>query len=250
AQRGTLQKPCGTRNTGPASGPALGPELFSRDLSQTFIFLDQKIEKPAEPESKGVPIGFKVPADVPTGGIALVGARVITMGADKAAGVIENGTIVVDRNRIVQVGSSSAVKPPSGTNVIDVSGKTIIPGLIDVHAHVDSENDGILAESSWPLVANLAFGVTTSHDPSNDTEMVFTNAELIRAGVKLGPRLFSTGTILYGAETAFKAVVESYEDALSHLRRMKSVGAFSVKSYNQQRRDARQMIIKAGRELQ
>ena len=54
-------------------------------------------------------------------------------------------------------------------------------------------------------MANLAFGVTTTHDPSNDTETVFSNAELIRAGTKLGPRLFSTGTILYGAETPFKA---------------------------------------------
>jgi imidazolonepropionase-like amidohydrolase len=67
--------------------------------------------------------------------------------------------------------------------------------------------------------------------------------------MKLGPRLFSTGSILYGAETPYKAVVDTYEDALSHLRRQKAAGAFSVKSYNQQRRDARQMIIKAAREL-
>jgi imidazolonepropionase-like amidohydrolase len=125
-----------------------------------------------------------------------------------------------------------------------------MPGIIDAHAHVGGEGDGILAEGSWPLLANLAFGVTTSHDPSNDTETVFSNAELIRAGMKLGPRVFSTGTILYGAETPFKAIVASYDDALSTLRRNKAFGAFSVKSYNQQRRDARQMIIKAARELQ
>jgi imidazolonepropionase-like amidohydrolase len=125
-----------------------------------------------------------------------------------------------------------------------------MPGIIDVHGHLGGESSGLISESSWPLAANLAFGVTTAHDPSNDTETVFTNAELIRAGAKLGPRVFSTGTILYGAETPFKSVVESYEDALSHLRRQKAAGAFSVKSYNQQRRDARQMIIKAARELQ
>jgi len=115
---------------------------------------------------------------------------------------------------------------------------------------VGGESSGLLAQSSWPLAANLAFGVTTSHDPSNDTVTVFTNAELVRAGKKLGPRLFSTGTILYGAETPFKAVVESYEDALSHMRRMKAAGAISVKSYNQQRRDSRQMLVKAARELE
>src|SRR5690349_23874176 len=54
----------------------------------------------------------------------------------------------------------------------------------------------------------------------------------------------------YGRKTRFKAVIENYDDALSHLRRQRSMGAFSVKRYNQQRRDARQMIIKAARELQ
>ena len=127
-------------------------------------------------------------------------------------------------------------------------GKTIMPGIVDVHAHVGGEGDGILAQSSWPLLANLAFGVTTSHYPSNDSETVFSNAELIRAGAKLGPRLFSTGSILYGAETPFKAI-SNYEMRF-RICGGRRPGAFSVKSYNQQRRDARQMIIKAARELQ
>src|SRR5690606_36962949 len=59
-----------------------------------------------------------------------------------------------------------------------------------------------------------------------------------------------TGTILYGAEGNAKAITTSYQDALGHLRRMKAVGAFSVKSYNQPRRDARQQIIEAARELE
>jgi imidazolonepropionase-like amidohydrolase len=163
------------------------------------------------------------------------------------ANVIENGTVVVEGNRITAVGRNAAI--PAGAKRIDVAGKTIMPGIIDVHGHLGGEGDGILAQASWPLEANLAFGVTTSHDPSNDTETVFSNAELIRTGAKLGPRVFSTGTILYGAETPFKAVVNNYEDALAALRRQKAFGAFSVKSYNQQRRDARQMIIKAAREL-
>jgi imidazolonepropionase-like amidohydrolase/Tol biopolymer transport system component len=266
----------------------LGPEYFTRDMSRTFTFLaeaDAAAEKPAEPEAKGVPIGFTVKSDRPTGSIALVGARIITMAGiggrgsgagDHASGargrgseaggrgseagrgaglqareeVIENGTVLVEGNRIVAVGPSGSVTVPAAAKRIDAGGKTIMPGIIDVHAHVGGENDGLLAETTWPFVANLAYGVTTSHDPSNDTETVFTNSELIRAGKKLGPRLFSTGTILYGAETPFKAVVDTYEDALSHLRRIKAVGGFSVKSYNQQRRDARQMIIKAARELQ
>jgi imidazolonepropionase-like amidohydrolase/Tol biopolymer transport system component len=235
---------------------ALGPELFSRDLSGTFAFVEGGRPKPEPPAEKGIQIGFTAKGDVPSGSIALVGARVITMAGLKPGaiqgtpGVIDNATVLVEGNRITAVGPSSSVQVPAGARRVDVRGKTIMPGIIDVHAHISSESSGLLAQASWPLAANLAFGVTTSHDPSNDSETVFTNAELIRAGAKLGPRLYSTGTILYGAETPFKAVVESYEDALSHIRRQKAMGAISVKSYNQQRRDARQMLIKAARELE
>ncbi|HEX6976314.1 MAG TPA: amidohydrolase family protein [Vicinamibacterales bacterium] len=237
---------------------SMGPELFERDLSRTFTFLDQGLAKPDEPEAKGTPIGFAAKSDAPDGALALVGARIITAAGDRRAtlsgspvrdsGVIEKGTIVIEGNKITAIGANVAI--PANAKRVDVTGKTIMPGIIDVHGHVGGEGDGIVAEASWPLMANLAFGVTTSHDPSNDTETVFTNAELIRSGAKIGPRLYSTGTILYGAETPFKAVVDSYDDAMSHIRRQKAFGAFSVKSYNQQRRDARQMIIKAAREQQ
>jgi Tol biopolymer transport system component/imidazolonepropionase-like amidohydrolase len=223
---------------------SMGPDLYTRDLSKTFTFLDANLQTPDQPEAKGTNISFPAQADAPDGVIAFVGARIITASGD----TIENGTVVVEGNRITAVGRGVAI--PAGAKPIDVRGKTIMPGLVDVHGHVGGEGDGILAQASWPLEANLAFGVTTTHDPSNDTETVFSNAELLRAGMKLGPRLFSTGTILYGAETPFKAIVVNYEDALSALRRQKAFGAFSVKSYNQQRRDARQMIIKAARELQ
>jgi Tol biopolymer transport system component/imidazolonepropionase-like amidohydrolase len=233
----------------------LGPELFSRRLGQTFTFVEGAEAKAAEPEAKGIPIGFTARADKPEGSVALVGARIISMaglqpGPIKGTpGVIENGTIVIEGNRITAIGPSSSVRPPAGARRIDLKGKTIMPGIIDVHAHVGGEGAGLLAQANPSLMANLAFGVTTSHDPSNDSETVFTNAELIRAGAKLGPRLYSTGTILYGAETNFKAVVENYDDAVSHVRRQKALGAISIKSYNQQRRDVRQMLVKAAREL-
>jgi imidazolonepropionase-like amidohydrolase/Tol biopolymer transport system component len=224
---------------------SLGPDLFTRDLGRTFTFLDQNLQKGDEPEGKGTGISFTAKSDAPDGAIAFTGARIITANGDT---VIENGTVVVEGNRITGVGRTPRI--PAGAKRIDAAGKTIMPGIVDVHGHVGGEGDGILAQANWAFLANLAFGVTTSHDPSNDTETVFSNAELIRAGIKPGPRLLSTGTILYGAETPFKAIVNNYDDALSTLRRQKAFGAFSVKSYNQQRRDARQMIIKAARELQ
>lgn len=87
------------------------------------------------------------------------------------------------------------------------------------------------------------------HDPSVNSEMAFSNAEMLKAGRMVGPRLFSTGTILYGADGDFKAPVNSLDDARIALRRTKAWGAFSVKSYNQPRRDQRQQIIAAAREL-
>lgn len=228
----------------------LGSTYFTRDLTETFTFLAGGTAEASEPETEGVEIGFTARADRPSGVVAFVGGRVVTAAPDAAAhgatgGVIENGTVVVDGNRIVAVGPAAAVSVPAGAHVVDATGKTLIPGIVDVHAHLGSAGSGLPAEADWPYYANLAFGVTTSHDPSNSTEMIFTDAEMVRAGLKTGPRIFSTGTILYGAVTPFRSRVQSYEDALMHIRRQKASGAFSVKSYNQRRRDARQWLLQA-----
>jgi len=225
----------------------IGGEYFTRHLKDSFAFVEGAPDTIAPPDTAGVRIGLELATDVPTGKIALVGGRVITMKGDE---VIDGGTVLVDRNRIVAVGPTADVDVPDDYTVIDTRGKTLMPGLVDVHAHMWHSFTGISPQVSWLYLANLAFGVTTTHDPSNPTEMVFTHSEMVKAGEMLGPRVFSTGTILYGAEGDFKAVVGSYEDALSHLRRMKAVGAFSVKSYNQPRREQRQQIIKAARELE
>jgi imidazolonepropionase-like amidohydrolase/Tol biopolymer transport system component len=223
---------------------SLGPELYSRDLKDAFAFLDGAPEKlPSVPE-KGTNIGFSQAYDIPSGKLALTGARIITMRGDE---VIENGTLILDRNRIVAVGANVAV--PSDAKVIDVAGKTIMPGIIDVHWHGSMGSDQIIPQQNWIHYGALGFGVTTVHDPSNDTAEIFSAAEMARAGEIVAPRIFSTGTILYGAKGSFKAEIESLDDALSHLRRMKAAGAFSVKSYNQPRRDQRQQIIEAARQL-
>ena len=144
--------------------------------------------------------------------------------------------------------SAGAGGAPGDARVIDVSGKTIIPGLVDVHAHMGYGALDVTPQRYWPYYANLAYGVTTTHDPSASTQSVFAQSELVEAGLMLGPRIFSTGYILYGAENPNRAVIESLDDARAHLRRHAAVGAFSVKSYNQMRRDARQWIIQAARE--
>jgi hypothetical protein len=179
---------------------SLGPELFQRDLDRTFAYRTGNPDTVlTKPDTAGVHIGFRAETDRPTGALALVGATVISMRGDE---VIRDATVVVDRNRIVAVGPSASVQVPAGARRVDVAGRYIMPGIVDVHAHIFNGSSGIQPKTHWGYLANLAFGVTTMHDPSSGTEMVFSSSELLRSGRMVGPRLFSTGTILYGAEGA------------------------------------------------
>ncbi|MDF1865576.1 MAG: amidohydrolase family protein [Saprospiraceae bacterium] len=222
----------------------LGEEYFSDNLTERFKFLEGALDSLPPMDSVGLKFNLKVKSDKPTGQIAFTNARIITMEGDQ---VIEKGTVLVEGNIIKKVGAN--VRLPRDAKVIDCAGKTIMPGIMDVHAHSGNFRYGLSPQKQWEYYANMAYGVTTSHDPSANTEMVFAQSELIKAGKMIGPRLFSTGTILYGADGDFKAVVNSLEDAKSALRRTKAFGAFSVKSYNQPRREQRQQVMQAAREL-
>jgi imidazolonepropionase-like amidohydrolase len=125
-----------------------------------------------------------------------------------------------------------------------------MPGIVDVHSHMHYDALDVQTDQPWEYLVNLAYGVTAAHDPSASTELVFAQSELVRAGAMVGPHIFSTGYILYGAKNANKAEIESLDDARHHLKRLKAVGAFSVKSYNQPRRNQRQWIIQAARDEQ
>jgi imidazolonepropionase-like amidohydrolase/Tol biopolymer transport system component len=225
----------------------LGPKYFVRDIRNAFPFVVDGEDKTPPIDTAGVDIGLVLKTDIPDGKIAFKNVRIITMKGDE---VIDNGTIVIDQNKIAAIGKASDIQTPADAKVYDLGGKTIIPGMVDVHAHLHTSPDGISPQQDWNYYANLAFGVTTAHDPSSNTEMVFSQSEMLKAGNMVGPRVYSTGTILYGADGDFKAVINSLDDARSNVRRLKAVGAFSVKSYNQPRREQRQQIIEAARELQ
>ena len=228
----------------------LGDEYFSIDLNKRFAFLEGAPDTLPPLDTAGLKIGLKIKSDAPEGVIVLDKARIITMEGDQ---VIPNGILIVENNRIVFVGTAAEFKASriklNNPKVIDCRGKTIMPGMIDVHAHPGNFRFGLNPQKQWEYYAQLAYGVTTQHDPSVNSEMAFSNAELIKSGRMTGPRLFSTGTILYGADGDFKATINSLDDARSALRRTKAWGAISVKSYNQPRREQRQQVIAAAREL-
>ena len=192
-----------------------------------------------------IPVELTFEKEHPEGVVAYTQARIITMNGDE---VIENGTVIVNGNRIAEVGAANQVSIPEYAQTINLEGKTIMPGIVDVHAHMGYVALDITPDRLWEYEANLAYGVTTTHDPSASTQAVFALAEQVEAGRMIGPRIYSTGYILYGADNPNKALIESLDDARAHMRRHKAQGAISVKSYNQPRRNQRQWVLQAARE--
>ena len=230
---------------------SIGAQVKTAQVADLFRDTPKgKDEKDAgfTPPDAGIAIALTVEAAKPKGTVAFTGARVLTMAGD-GAGAIEDATIVIEGDRIVAVGPTAAMTLPAGTRTIDVTGKVIMPGLVDAHAHGPYGTGDLVPQQNWSHLQDLAMGVTTVHDPSSDASMVFAAAERQRAGKLLAPRIFSTGEIIYGAKSPeVYARIDSYEDALAHVRRIKAQGGISVKNYNQPRREQRQMVARAAAE--
>ncbi|MGB5581723.1 MAG: amidohydrolase family protein, partial [Woeseia sp.] len=224
---------------------SLGANLYSATIDALFAAKNEEGEGGYTPPVTGVSMSMRRTTDKPAAVVALTGARIITM-ADENGGVIEDGVIVTNGNRIAAVGTRDSVSIPAAAKVVDVSGRTIIPGLIDAHAH-GSQGADIIPQQNWSAYATLAFGVTTVHDPSNDATEVFAAAEMQREGRILAPRIYSTGDIVYGARSTYFAKIDSLEEASEHVRRLKAQGAISIKNYNQPRRNQRQQVTTAAR---
>jgi imidazolonepropionase-like amidohydrolase/dipeptidyl aminopeptidase/acylaminoacyl peptidase len=224
-----------------------GPTVYTADTAALFGAAPPAENAPKfQPPATGLSLSMEVAADRPDGTVALTGARIVTMAAANG-GIIDDGVIVVRGDRILAVGPRGQVAIPAGAKTVDVTGKTIIPGLVDAHAHGPQGQDDLIPQQNWAQIANLAMGTTTAHDPSARAAEIFAASEMQRAGKILGPRTFSTGEIVYGAKAAdVYAEINTFEDALAHVRRLKAQGAYSVKNYNQPRRDQRQMVVAAG----
>ncbi|HPI48113.1 MAG TPA: amidohydrolase family protein [Hyphomonadaceae bacterium] len=226
---------------------SLGPTLYSASIDQMMPLAPAKDDdKPSfKPPEAGINLSIPVTAAKPSGTTVLTGARIVTM-ANQQGGVIENGTIVIEGNRITMIGQTGTITVPAGSRTIDLAGKTIIPGMIDAHAHGAQGDDDIIPNQNWSAQAHLALGVTTVFDPSNAASEAFVSEEMQRAGLILGPRTFSTGEIVYGARSRGTLNdISDYDDALAHVRRLKVQGAAGIKNYNQPRRNQRQQVVAA-----
>ena len=208
--------------------------------AQLDTLLSDDYETPATSNN----LSMQVAHAKPDSAVALTNARVITMNSERS--VINNATVLIKGNRIESIIPDAPV--PVGYAEIDLAGKTIMPGIVDAHAHGPYAGDDIIPQQNWNLLAHLALGVTTVHNPSSSAKSAFAAAEYARAGRILGPRIFSTGEIVYGAKSTSWAPIDSLDDALAHVRRLAAQGAISVKNYNQPRREQRQQVIEAARQ--
>jgi imidazolonepropionase-like amidohydrolase len=185
-------------------------------------------------------ISITAQRDIPSGEVVLRGARAVTMRGNE---VIDNADILIRNNRIVAVGARGSVQVPGGARVIDVAGKTIVPGYVDTHAHLRAR--GIHRSENWSYVANLGYGVTTTRDPQTGTTDVLSYGDMVESGAVLGPRIYSTGPGVNAGEG-----IRSQEHARSVLKRYSEYyHTNTLKQYVAGNREVRQWVINAAREL-
>lgn len=219
-------------------------EKAKKDKAKTAEEKKEETDEKAEDKSykaNEIRVKVMVDKDMPEGQILLKGARLITMKGDE---IFEKGDILVENNRIKSIGKSGSIKVAKSVKVMDMRGKTIVPGFIDTHAHM-WPNWGIHKNQIWIYAANLAYGVTTTRDPQTATTDVLTYADMVDAGDMLGPRVYSTGPGV--GFWAYK--LKSLEQTRSVLKQYSEYyNTKTIKMYLTGNRQHRQWIIQAAKE--
>ncbi len=156
----------------------------------------------------------------PPDGLALVGATLI----DGSGGPpLANAAIVVRKGKIEWVGTRAAFQLPPRTTQIDLTGRWIMPGLIDAHAHT----------SVWALKRYLAWGVTSIRDLHGSLDTIMGLRRTVNSGRALGPRIYSAGAMIDGTPRTYPSAlaVTSPKDARKAVDRLVSSGVDLIKVY-------------------
>ena len=209
--------------------------------------LDGILDGEGAPETTDIAVSYEVAT--PTSTIALTDATVITMDADRT--VLEGATILVEGNRISAVGTD--VEVPTDARVFDFSGHTIMPGMVDAHAHpAPGLSQTNMVEQRIPgLTSALAHGVTTLYELYGTEEKDPWVRDMVQSGRMVGPRLLTVGAPMYGLREFRPKTyrpVDSYEDALEHATYSRDQGVPALKDYVNFSRADRQQIAAAARE--
>jgi len=193
-------------------------------------------------------LGLQAMSDVPQGTVAFTNARVLTMRDEE---ILPRATVIVTGNRIAAVGPPESIAVPDGAKVMNLGGRTLMPGFIDMHGHLDCcFGDAAMPQKQPQRYAALAFGVTTNFDPYSAELATYESAETTRAGITVGPRWIASGHVIYGrAQKGDRTYIpiREYADAERALARKRALGGDIIKSYKQPARFQRQMLVKAAR---
>ena len=208
------------------------------DTSEATEDDDESIE---DYQAKEMEVVVKATRAIAQGTLVLKNARLITMKGDE---IIEKGYVLIENNRIKQLGTSKEISVPEGAKVIDLEGHTIVPGFVDTHAHMWPAW-GLHKKHVWVYAANLAYGVTTTRDPQTATTDVLTYADMVEAGMIPGPRVYSTGPGVGYWGYNIKSL-DHARDVLTQYS--KYYNTKTIKMYLTGNRQHRQWIIEAAKE--
>ncbi|MBL8270937.1 amidohydrolase family protein [Steroidobacter sp.] len=215
--------------------------FWSADGREVLFTIGERVLKVAS-DAANTPtdvtrIGLSEAAPQRDGAVLLSGARLLTMTGEP---VIERGDILIEGRRIKAIGAAGAVDAPRGVHRLDVSGLTIMPGLVSSHSHhFEGGQISPLVTAEWPLQAKLAYGVTTVFDPAPPLRL-FTMADRIRSDRAVGPRVLLTGPIVLWNDP-----VGSVADADRIAGRGRSYGECCMKIYDVGGRLNRQWLFDA-----
>ena len=209
---------------------ALGFESADERVGDIQPFVDAALRDRLQ-EQAGMAASIRPRA---TGAFALTNARLIDA---TGAPPVERATVIVRDGRIAASGGVANVPIPPGTTTIDLSGKTILPGLWDMHAHT--------AQADWGPVY-LAEGVTTARDMGGEFDVVTGLRDAWRDGRALGPRLLLAGLVDGPGPAAFGTITAATPaEARDVVRRYKAAGFQQMKIYSLLDRPTTQAAIDA-----
>ena len=180
--------------------------------------------------------------DTPRSSVVLRGGRAITM---KGKEIIDNADVVVQDNRITAVGARGTVQVPANARIIDVSGKTVMPGFVDTHYHPQWLTPNIHTNQVWQYLATLAYGTTTTRDPQTASTDFLSYGDRVETGEVVGPRIYTTGPGVFSSEQ-----IKDLDHARTILKRYAQYyDTKTLKMYMTGNRQQREWVIMAAKEL-
>ena len=176
----------------------------------------------------------KVAADFtaqPASVTAIVGGRLID-GSGKPA--IENSVVILQNGKIAAAGPAASTTIPVGAQIVDAHGKSVLPGLWEMHSHFE--------QVEWGPIY-LATGVTTARDVGNEREFIVAARDAIAAGQGIGPRLVMAGVVDGSGPFSLGVIrVDTPEQARNQVQKYKAAGFQQIKIYSSVKPDILKIV--------